>query len=163
MARAQGLKMIVKCGRVVGKRHSDFGGDVMLKSLLFVLVTIFVACAGDKGADEPVGTDDSNPAIPDMPGAAGEAADKPAGQGAADAPDAASKAATGNQQTTDGSQLYVASWVLNVRSGAGMAHPVTRTIPKGSVINVLERKAIWIRIGDNEWVSDKHLSNEPVN
>lgn len=49
---------------------------------------------------------------------------------------------------------------LNVRKGAGTKYAVVREIKKGTQVNVYETKGSWSRIGTNEWVSSKYLTNK---
>jgi len=41
----------------------------------------------------------------------------------------------------------------NVRSGAGMSHPVVMTLTNGSTVTVHETRSGWSRIGTNQWVA----------
>ena len=101
---------------------------------------------------------------PDTPAVAGETAPKPAGiTVAASEPAAKTDAAipsdsksakvaekTGELETTD---------LLNVRSGSSMKFAVAKVLKKGEKVKSLGKEnAIWVKIGENQYVSEKFLS-----
>lgn len=56
----------------------------------------------------------------------------------------------------------VIAWVLSVRSGAGVSHPVIRYLRKGDVEPIFEVKNGWYRINKDEWVSGSWMQKIAV-
>ena len=46
---------------------------------------------------------------------------------------------------------------LNVRAGAGTNFAVSRKVPMGTEVKILEEKNGWARISDTEWVMMKYI------
>lgn len=49
---------------------------------------------------------------------------------------------------------------LNVRKGNGTKYGIVRTIKAGTLVTIYEIKGTWARIGENEWCSNKYLSDK---
>jgi hypothetical protein len=45
---------------------------------------------------------------------------------------------------------------LNIRKGAGTSYGVWATAPKGAILDVLEVKGDWVRVGWNQWALSKY-------
>ena len=64
------------------------------------------------------------------------------------------------QQDEDAaSEAYVATELLNVRSGPGVSHQVIGEIQFGSKVVVIFKKGPWTKIGDGRFVYGQYLSN----
>lgn len=126
----------------------------------FAMILALSACADDgPGPQETVVSDGETPAIPDVPGDAGETAPKPAGQGQAGvvasdtqaaAPSQASPAAAMDEKT-------VKPGAVNVRSGPGMDQAVIRTLPQGAKVQVRSCARGWCQVGENEYIGARQL------
>jgi hypothetical protein len=144
---------------------SGNGGEYMLKVLASMITVglLAIGCTGgNDGASEPVGPDETPPAIPDAPGESGESAEKPAGAGEAgtdELPETekskpnidAAKGAAGSGTVDTGA--------LNVRSGPGMKHDVVKVLMRGEKVSVSECGDVWCKIGEGQYVSKKFLAN----
>ena len=60
-------------------------------------------------------------------------------------------------EIVEGAEYQTRLW-LNVRKGPGMKFEVVRVLNKGEKVKALGREnLIWVKIGENEYVSSKHL------
>lgn len=142
---------------------------MVLRLCAVLMLMLTWSCSGDeKAAEEPVAPT-AEAKVPDSPGDAGQTAEKPAGEGAADdataeapaavekstspAPDHAEVKETG----TEGGEMTVASGALNVRSGAGMKNGVVRVLKKGEKVTVSSCDKGWCKLAEGEFVSKKFL------
>jgi len=62
---------------------------------------------------------------------------------------------------SDPGYMYVDAFSLMVRRGPGSQYPSHRSLRKGMKVKALEKKGVWIRIGNNEWVSGHYLKSTP--
>lgn len=58
-------------------------------------------------------------------------------------------------------EWYVSCDALNVRSGPGLAYAVVRSMNRGTTFGERERReSTWVRIGENEWVAIRYMSED---
>ena len=136
-------------------------------ALLWAVMLLVSGCAGDQEMQDPVGGDDSAPAIPDSPGS-GETAAKPAGDGFESGGSEDQEPAKKDEpkkmeqaESDPSGRQFVQSDGLNVRSGAGMKFDVVRILPWATEVTVQgECDSVWCQIGENEYVSKRFLGPE---
>ena len=135
---------------------------MLLRIMILLGLVWIVACSDGSTTEEPVvAQGESSPAIPDLPGQAGESDPKPAGDTQADLTSDQSTGekadATSEEQATSDT-FYVSSYSLNVRSGPGMTHPVVDHLVRGAEIVALEQSGVWLKIGQDRYVSKNHVA-----
>ena len=138
---------------------------------LLILPFAVVSCSDDQPAQEPVAGDASPSAVPDAPGAevgdtneqsdnapSESSAVEPAVGDESVAPDTVSTNPEIAAEAPTGSMVVTAD-ELNVRSGPGTMHKALRVLKKGTKVSVENCTGKWCRIGENEFVSKRFLSN----
>ena len=53
--------------------------------------------------------------------------------------------------------MKVTAWRLNVRQGPGISYPVVSVLEQGKIVQVVEEKAGWGRLGEGRWSSLAYL------
>jgi hypothetical protein len=125
--------------------------------MLAMSVLMLWSCADDKAkTGEPVAADAGDSKLPDSPGDGETAAKAPgdgqAGTAAPTGKDAAKAASAAEPETA----FTVVTGALNVRSGAGMSHPVVRTVKKGETVTATCSKG-WCLLRPGEYAARKFL------
>ena len=67
---------------------------------------------------------------------------------------------TDNDTVESGRELVVQSNGLNVRSGPSMESQITGSLKRGTEVKMLSREGIWVMIGEERYVSIKHLKEK---
>jgi len=130
--------------------------NLIQQSILSLVVLGMAACTHDavKTEETIVPAAQAVPADAKAEGTDAKAAGEVA-KGEAKGPEAAAPAATEKKTKT----MYVTASLLNVRDGASMSAKVVRTMPLQTAVEVLEVKLGWAKIGENEYVGAKHVSD----
>ena len=75
------------------------------------------------------------------------------------APPEQAKAPEPTQKASSENEAYVATELLNVRSGPGVSHKVVGEIQFGSKVSVMKKGEEWIQIGEGQFVYGQYLSD----
>lgn len=140
---------------------------MILRLCAVLMLMLTWSCSGDeKAAEEPVAPA-ADAKLPDSPGDAGQTAEKPAGEGQANAdapPPPVEKSTSPAAEVKEAApapaaagEMTVNAGALNVRSGPGTKNGVVRVLKKGEKVSPASCDKGWCKLGEGEFVSKKYL------